>query len=44
MRKISEYWDDKGDIYFIGCSNVGKMLLFNLLLDLFSVYKNIDLL
>lgn len=44
VRKISEHWDDKGDIYLIGCSNAGKTSLFNLLLDLFSVHKNADLL
>ncbi|XP_022783749.1 nitric oxide-associated protein 1-like isoform X2 [Stylophora pistillata] len=44
VSKISEHWDDKGDIYLIGCSNTGKTSLFNLLLDLFSVHKNADLL
>lgn len=44
VSKIMEYWDYKGDIYFIGCSNSGKIILFNLLLDLFSVYKKVDLL
>lgn len=38
--KILEHWDHKGDIYLIGCSNTGKTSLFNLLLDLLSVYKS----
>lgn len=42
--KILEHWDHKGDIYLVGCSNTGKTSLFNLLLDLFSVYKKADLL
>lgn len=42
--KILEHWDHKGDIYLVGCSNTGKTSLFNLLLDLFSVYKGADLL
>jgi len=42
--KILEHWDHKGDVYLIGCSNTGKTSLFNLLLDLFSVYKKGDLL
>lgn len=44
VSKILEHWDHKGDIYLIGCSNTGKTSLFNLLLDLFSVYKKADLL
>ena len=42
--KILEHWDHKGDIYLVGCSNAGKTSLFNLLLDLLSVYKDADLL
>lgn len=44
VSKITEHWDYKGDIYLIGCSNTGKTSLFNLLLDLFSVHKKVDLL
>lgn len=32
ITKLHNVWDYKGDVYLIGCTNVGKSTLFNALL------------
>lgn len=32
ITKLHSIWENKGDVYLIGCTNVGKSTLFNALL------------
>lgn len=33
INKLHKIWDNKGDVYLVGCTNVGKSTLFNRLLE-----------
>lgn len=44
INQIQEHWDQKGDVYLVGCVNSGKTTLFNLFLDLFNAHKKGDML